>query len=83
MYGRFYLGLYFHTCPTQRHNEVQFEPALQAKVSYGEPVSLRTLFTTVWLGICLYSVSSRHLDTCRSCQESQFVGVLGKAPVMM
>ena len=44
--------------------EIQATLNRHHKMSHGVPFSLRTLFRTVWLGLCLYFVSGRHPATC-------------------
>ena len=47
------------------------------KVSYGIPVSQRTLCNAVWLGFCLYFVSGRRFVTCTYCVRNLIIYMYG------
>ena len=51
------------SCTIQRRKEVHAALRRRYKLSYVFPASLRTSFSTVSLGLCLYFVSCRHSVT--------------------
>ena len=52
------------TCPISLHDEIQIALYSCHKVYYGGPSSLISLFSTVWLDLCLYFVLREHFVTC-------------------
>ena len=64
------------SCPIQRRKEVHAALHRRDKLSYPVPASLRTLFSTVSLILCIIKTLCAVYIIC---QESHYVSILGNA----